>query len=103
MRISSRLLKSYIPRAWAIFAGAAAILLLFFLVYTGSSTADMESLVPAESTHAPHKIAEQIAVNRNRAKLVEKERVEVMADKLAKATDLKTHAIAEKMSKPVHE
>ena len=28
---------------------------------------------------------------------------EVMADKLAKATDLKTHAIAEKMSKPVHE
>lgn len=101
MRISSRLLKSYIPRAWAIFAGAAAILLLFFLVYTGSSTADMGSLV--QSTHAPHKIAEQIAVNRNRAKLVEKERVEVMADKLAKATDLKTHAIAEKMSKPVHE
>ena len=83
--------------AWLTLACGAGMLLLLHYKYSSAT------VPPAPPTHAAHKIAAQVVLNRKEAAKAEKGRIIESAHKLAKATDLNTHEIVDKMNQPADE
>ena len=83
--------------AWLALVCGAGMLLLLHYKYSSAR------VPPAPPTHAAHKIAAQVVLNRKEAAKAEKGRIIESAHKLAKATDLNTHEIVDKMNQPADE